>query len=47
MHSIEVDMRAYSNESLWQFILDVTKQLAALPFSNGRSDDHAQIDPCG
>ncbi len=44
MHSIEVDMRAYSNESLWQFILDVTKQLAALPFSNGRSDYHAQID---
>lgn len=44
MHGIEVDMRAHSNETLWQFILDVTKQLAALPFSNGRSDYHAQID---
>ena len=37
-------MRAHSNETLWQFILDVTNQLAVLPFSNGRSDYHAQID---
>ena len=44
MHAIEVDMRAHSNETLWQFILDVTNQSAALPFSNGRSDYHAQID---
>ncbi len=44
MHGIEVDMRAHSNETLWQFILDVTNQLAVLPFSNGRSDYHAQID---
>jgi hypothetical protein len=44
MHGIEVDMRAVSNENLWQFIRDVTSQLSALPFSNGRSDYHAQID---
>jgi hypothetical protein len=44
MHAIEVDMRAVSNENLWQFIRDVTSQLSALPFSNGRSDYHAQID---
>jgi hypothetical protein len=37
-------MRAVSNENLWQFIRDVTSQLSALPFSNGRSDYHAQID---
>lgn len=37
-------MRAYSNEILWQFVLDVTDQLGKLPFSNGRSDYHAQID---
>ncbi|MBM3602206.1 MAG: hypothetical protein FJX22_00275 [Alphaproteobacteria bacterium] len=44
MHSIEVDMRAHSNETLWQFVRDVTDQLGKLPFSNGRSDYHAQID---